>query len=673
MLVVGTSRWPVCPGKISRINRGMKPNLMKNEKCPNIPSIPALSATRRPGEGFYDYVNQNWLNQTHLPQWRSEYSVSDEIEDETENELISILQGLKQTKAPPNPAKRPEDHLRWLSHIWHSSIPEKEEAYIKAWLSQIVQAKSRDELSNVLGQMMRYRMSTIFSLEIQEAIRPPFVLFQSFVSGNLVLPNVYYSEAEYQKGPVWAAYENLVGILAVEYGLPFLLHAIDAEKAVAKILDMPFAVVMKSVKGSQFPKLCPGLCWDALMAGLGFENHWHLRSYLLDAPERIQKLIAWFTDAPIQEVAGLLALHVLVFAAPYLRPAVKTAADDLFQKALRGVQGTPKRDIQFLQDVKLILPDAMGYLYAKAAGDSTTEKKVREMAESIRSSAIQVMRSTKVFSKRTKSKAIEKLRRIKILIGNVESKDALQVQYDEDSLLHSFFSVLEARTQSQLRYVGKPASLESLSGYPSFAANASYYSESNIIMIPWGILKWPMFCKDASLAWNYGGIGAILAHEITHAFDMEGRFYNEKAVYKQWWTRRNIQKFDKATRKVQKFYGSFKHLGISVDGRRTLSENWADLGGCGIALAALKSHLSGTLGPEELREVYKDFFISYAVSWRTLIRRQKMVYSMLTSVHAQSVDRVDRIVPQFQEWVDAFQIHETDSLYLKPSDRLKFF
>jgi putative endopeptidase len=178
-----------------------------------------------------------------------------------------------------------------------------------------------------------------------------------------------------------------------------------------------------------------------------------------------------------------------------------------------------------------------------------------------------------------------------------------------------------------------------------------------------------MYCREAPQGWNLGGIGAVVAHEITHAFDMEGRYYNEKAVYKQWWTRKNINRFEKATRKVTKFYGKYKHLGIQVDGKRTLSENWADLGGVRIALNALKV----TCASEELLEAYKHFFISYAVSWRTSIRRKKMIFSMMMSVHAQSVDRVDRIVPQFQEWVDTFQIHETDALYLRPADRLKFF
>ncbi len=642
---------------------------MKNEKCPNIPSIPALSTTRRPGNGFYEYVNQKWLNETDIQPWRSEYSVSEEIEDLTDKDLIHLLQGLKQVNRPPNPATAPKDHLKWISQIWHDSTPEKEEAYIQTWLSQILQAKSRDDLVNILGQLMRYRVSTLFSLEIQEAVHPPYTMHQSFVTGNLVLPTAYYTDSRYQQSSAWKAYESLVGVLAVEYSLPFLLHAIDAEKAVAKILDTPFRTVIKKISGSDLLRASPEIHWESFMNGLGFDSEWKTRSFLLDAPERISKLVAWISNAPLEELAGLLSLHILVFAAPYLRPSVKSAADALFQTALRGVKEAPTKENQFLQDVKAMLPDALCSLYSEHFSDAAVKRDVEAMVEQIRSAAIEVMRSTQIFTKRTKSKAIEKLRRIKVIVGSSKSSDRIQVTYDENSVLHSMFSILEARTASQLLYVGRPASLGVLSGYPCFSANASYYSESNLIMIPWGILKWPMYCREAPQGWNLGGIGAVVAHEITHAFDMEGRFYNEKAVYKQWWTRKNVNRFEKATRKVAKFYGKYKHLGIQVDGKRTLSENWADLGGVQIALNALKA----TCASEELLEAYKNFFISYAVSWRTSIRRKKMIFSMMTSVHAQSVDRVDRIVPQFQEWVDAFQIHKTDALYLRPADRLKFF
>jgi hypothetical protein len=192
--------------------------------------------------------------------------------------------------------------------------------------------------------------------------------------------------------------------------------------------------------------------------------------------------------------------------------------------------------------------------------------------------------------------------------------------------------------------------------------------------MPWGILQWPFYCKNAPLGWNYGGIGATISHEMTHAFDLEGIEYNPRAIYKEWWTPKDKNRFGQKTRKISKFFSQFKHYGIPLDGKKTLSENWADLGGIFISLRGLKTLLDSMNASDEVRkEAHRQFFIAYATSWRTLVRKEKMLYAITTSVHAPALDRVDRIVPQFQEWYDAFDIRDTDPLYVKPKDRLKFF
>jgi len=210
--------------------------------------------------------------------------------------------------------------------------------------------------------------------------------------------------------------------------------------------------------------------------------------------------------------------------------------------------------------------------------------------------------------------------------------------------------------------------------YPCFQVNASYFPETNHIVLPWGILQWPNYCKNAPLGWNYGGLGATIGHEMTHAFDLEGSLYSPRGVFKETWTRKNRATFTKQTRKVERFFGKFKHYGKAVDGKRTLSENWADLGGLKIALNALKADLDSMKVSASIRkEAYRNFFLSYAVSWRTLVRKEKLLYAMMTSVHAPAEDRVDRIVPQFQEWIDSFDIQEGDRLFIPEGERLKFF
>ena len=619
------------------------------------------------------HVNQTWLKRTPFQVWRSEFSVSEEIENLTDRDLLAIVRKIHNGPSRPITVTKPEDHLYQMYSAWYGSKWEKEEDYVKIWLSQILQATTRQDLARVLGQLMRYRISTFVSMEVQEETQPPYKVRASFVPGNLALPASMYLNEEFKEHIAWKHYESLVQTMAVEYGLPFLLDAMEGEKVLAEILKNGNSGEFKSLKGRHLERLAPDMPWDVFMDAWGADPEWKQRTLLLDGQERLGKLLAWFTHAPVSQVAGVLALHLLVFASPYLRPVIRQKSIALFQTALRGVSKEPSRELQFLMDLKQVLPDMLCYVYSRSRHDTEIIKDVAAMSDEIRKAAIDIMRGTRVFSKRTRSHVFEKLARMRFRIGKGGESSPLTVTYDPESLVHSCFSVFEARTAQMLATVGRPSFPGDQGSYPCFAANASYFSESNHIVMPWGILQWPFYCKAAELGWNYGGLGAILAHELTHAFDMEGRFYNQHAVYKQWWTRKNREKFEAKTRRVKQVFSKVQHFGIALDGERTLSENWADLGGLTVSLKALKSHFPAGISRDAEMEAYRNFFISYAVSWRTLVRKQKMIYSILTSVHSPNIDRVDHMVPNFQEWVDAFDVKPGDALYKHPRDRIKFF
>ena len=235
-------------------------------------------------------------------------------------------------------------------------------------------------------------------------------------------------------------------------------------------------------------------------------------------------------------------------------------------------------------------------------------------------------------------------------------------------------SIISTQNADSYRKSGHPSERSTLT-YPCFIVNASYYEETNQIVIPWGILHPPFFVSEAPLGWNYGGIGATIAHEISHAFDIDGSKYNPQGQYRPWWTRKNTENFKRRTRKMADFFTKHKRFGVHLNGKKTLSENWADFGGIVIVLKALKDELKakGVTDEQEIKEAMKLLFIGYAVSWRDKMRKKKVLYNILKSVHSLPADRVDLIVPHFQEWVDAFDIKESDPLFIPVGERLKFF
>lgn len=643
-------------------------------RCPTTPSIPPPSHTKQPGGGFYLYVNGTWQQSTTIPKWYSEYGLSEEVDIQINKSLLKSINRISNNKSEINlNPSSDEEHLHSFLHIWKTSKPESEESYLKICQHLLMESRSESDIAKWFGWLCRSGISSVIRVVAQEEITPPYFVRSSFTPGKLTLPTQYYLELNLQTTDVWKSYIQYISTCSIELGLPFLIKVIDAEKAIAKILDSPSRILAKTVSGKSLTRWVSDFPWSDFMEGLDMDSHWQTQLWLLDSPDILKKLFGWFCKADSEEIIAVLIFHFITFSSNCLRPSIQAASTALFEKALKGAFHTPPKQMQLLNDVKTVLPDALCNIYSDEQHDTKVIAHMNDIVSKFKTSAAKIMANTTMFPKKIKSRAVEKIHRMKFEIGKGPPTPLPKVSYNPESLLHTIISIQSARVAEMRKITGKPSS-HSESSYPCFQVNASYYPESNYIIIPWGILQWPYYCQNAPLGWNHGGIGATIGHEMTHAFDMEGSMYSPRAQFKNWWTRKARQQFIKQTRKVAKFYTRFQHYGKHLNGRRTLSEDWADLGGIRISLDALKMELDDRKSSDEERKnAYKQFFISYATSWRTLARKKKAIFAMMTSVHSLAEDRVDRIVPQFQEWVDAFDVRPTDTLYIEPSKRLAFF
>ena len=637
-----------------------------------------MSQKIQPGESFYNYVNETWIRNHKIARWRSEYGASDEIEDSTNKELLSILQGITSRFPQTMKPTTARDHISLFTYIWKHRTVENEEAYLQICLHQLMEVANTHDASRFFGWLCRSKIPTIIEFQTTAEKHVPYFVRACLEPGSLALPLKYYLMPSLRGTDVWKAYESFISICSIELGLPFLHKAIEAEEELAKIIDLSDTDTRaKSQKGRTLNKLVPEFEWAGFMEGLDIDRKWQSRIWSIESPEIVRRILKWVSTANNEKVIAVFALHLISFVSPFLRKPIKDASALLFQKTLRGVSVSPPLNERFLGDIQSVLPDALCEIYNERQHDTTILTDIQSMVENLRKAAIHLIDGTTIFSKRTRLATKEKINRMKFLIGNGNPTSLPDVTYTPDSLIHTIISIQGERSRDLIKITGSPPSMED-SPYPCYIANASYYEETNHIVLPWGILKWPYYCKNAGtksielLAWNYGGIGATIGHEMIHAFDTDGSLYNARGKYKESWTRKDRAKFGRETRKVSKFFSKFRHYGIKLDGERTLSENWADLGGLRLALNALKADLVGATEIQR-KEAFKYFFVSYAHSWVTLVRKEKMLYSILTSVHAPAEDRVNRIVPQFQEWVEVFDIKESDSLFIPKSERLRFF
>jgi len=474
---------------------------------------------------------------------------------------------------------------------------------------------------------------------------------------------------------VWLAYEKFIATCSIELGLPFLHKAIEAEESLAKIFSKSFVHLAESNRGSSWKSWMPNFEWSAFMAGLDIDTAWERRIWTINSLERFKGILDWFSSAEEEHIISLMTMHLIRVAAPYLRTEIKDAYYDLYKKEILGVAQLPEKEEYMLYQIKTILPDALCNVYSNHHRNVNILKNIAKLVSSLKHGAIDYMRHSSLMAKKTQGKIIEKLHRMKFILGNSRSTLMPRVRYTPDSFIHTVFSINSARLKSNINLTGRTLD-KAHSDYPCFITNASYFQESNDIYLPWGILEYPFYSADAKtpLGWNYGGIGATICHEITHAFDLEGSLFTPTGQFKETWTRKNRNKFKRQTRRVSEFFGKFKHFGKKLNGKKTLSEDWADLGGLKISLHSLNLELAQRAATDaEKKQAHRQFFIAYARTWATLSRKKALLYSMDESVHGLAEDRVDRIVPQFQEWVDAFEIKENAPLYLAPGKRLKFF
>jgi putative endopeptidase len=243
-------------------------------------------------------------------------------------------------------------------------------------------------------------------------------------------------------------------------------------------------------------------------------------------------------------------------------------------------------------------------------------------------------------------------------------------EISDKQMLRNLFKINEKDTEYGIEEIGIRGDSARTPYWDSacFEVNAFYYPDYNEMIIPAGILQPPFYDPKKSLAWNLGGIGNVITHEITHGFDSDGRNHDGDGNYAPWWTEEENTEYEKKSKQIEELF-SVEYMGATINGKLTLMENIADLGGVSISLQALRDEMAGKTSVERQR-MLKDFFVSYAVSWRNKDRKKKADLASKTDKHAPPELRVNKILSQFPEFYETYGLKPGDSLWVLPEDRV---
>jgi putative endopeptidase len=433
------------------------------------------------------------------------------------------------------------------------------------------------------------------------------------------------------------------------------------------------------VKPRQLAVRWPHVPWDALFAALslplkelaGKEPH-----LIVHNPRYLATLDRLFRTVSVDRWRNLLTAMAINALARFLPPPFDELQFEVFGRALSGArEKDPQVDLT-LDVVEQTLPDALGRLYVERYVPADVRPRAIHLMESVRASAIRRIKAADWMSEAARAMAAHKMARMVFKVAypptdQWETYDSLEVRVE--GLLDNILAANELEYTQELKNIGKRVQKGKWDD-AVFRANAYYYSEGNEMVIPVGILQPPFFSVHQSVAANLGGIGAVVGHEMTHGFDMDGRRYDADGNMRDWWTAKDEAVFVRMTNRFVRQYSAHKLYGHPVNGKLTLSENIADLSGVAIALDALKHHIGDADVPENSRlAAYRTFFSTFARTWATKERRKRTVNRLLVDPHAPPMLRVNMVVTQFDEFYEAYGIGEDHPIWVAKKDRLSLW
>lgn len=625
----------------------------------------AIDPATSPCDDFYQHACGGWLKATAIPDdeasWYRSFSVIRERNEET---LRGILERYAKGEGAGEPyAKALGDF--YASCMDEAGIEKADLRPVQPWLDRIAAVKDAKDLQKVMGELQDQGMNMVFDLTAAQDFGDATKVVGMFWQGGLGMPErEYYTDTSPKMTELRGKYEQHVAEMLKLAGEPE-----PAAKAKAKkILDVETKLakawmskedrrepkkIHHHATRAELPKMVPGLDWDAWLSAAGAGD---VKEFNVSQPE--------FMKAAAQMIAGKIPLADWK---TYLRwQVLRQTGDELpkrfvdekfrWRQTLVGAKSLPPRWKRCVRAVDGAMGEALAQPFVKqtlgAEGKSTVVGMVQAVEKSMHENLDQLPWMDDV----TRKAALVKLSKVANKIAYPEkwrSYDKLQIQ--RDGYLGNVVRAAAFEQDRQLAKIGKPVDRAEWQMSPP-TVNAYYDAQLNEMVFPAGILQPPFYSNAASTGANYGGIGMVMGHELTHGFDDEGRQFDADGNLKDWWSKTVDAEFDRRAECVKKQFDDYTVLdGVHVNGKLTLGENIADLGGVKLSYRAMKAQLAAKPTPKAGgRTPEQEFFLGFAQGWCGKLRDEALRHLVATNPHSPPNLRVNGPLSNLPEFAEAF-------------------
>jgi putative endopeptidase len=632
-------------------------------------------ASVKPGDDFYKYANGVWLDSANIPADRGAYGPGTTLSELSERRLKSIVEDASRGDTP-NGSNRQKIADYYASFMDQDAIEALGLKPIVADLGRIAAAGSKPQIATLFGSP---GFTSIFAVAIGANPKSPSHYAINITQSGLGLPDRdYYLNSDKSLEDVRQKYlEHIARILE-------LAHVADGSSKARAILDLETALAQAHwpIERRRDPEATynprnkqqivaenPGFSWQSFFDASEIGGR---QDFIVNESSAVHDSAAVFAQTPLKTLQAYLTYHFIVDHASALPRDFDRERFAFYGTVLNGTPEQRDRWKRGVRATSAALGDAIGELYAAQYFPPQSKAKMEALVANLRVAFAKRIDALAWMSPQTRKRAQEKLATFVTKIGYPNQwKDYRALVIVRGDPIGNDKRAALWEWDRQLARLDQPVDRGEW-GMQVSDINAYYNPLNNEIVFPAAILQPPFFDANADDAVNYGGIGAVIGHEISHGFDDEGRMFAADGSLSDWWNQRDADAFKDRSAKLVKRYSAFEALpGLFVRGENTLGENIGDLGGLNIALDAYHHSLKGAPAPM-IANLSGDqrFFLSFAQIWRIKYRDNNLRNIVMSDVHSPGQFRVDGPLPNIDAWYAAFGVQEGDKLYVKPADRV---
>ncbi|MCD0464442.1 M13 family metallopeptidase [Flavobacterium sp. ENC] len=652
-------------------------------------NISYMNTKISPTEDFFRYVNGTWLDKTEIPSDRNSWGSFNELRQKTDDNSLAILK--EASKDPKYKSNTDQGKAIALFNTILDTVGRNKLGVkpLEPVLKKIDAIKNVTDLQNFLIEMEPQGGLGFFGVGIGADAKNSNVNSVSIGPGRLGLSDKdYYNADDKDSKEKRAKYELHVARMMQFIGE----NPAKAKQSAAQILALETAMsaprldrVERRDRRKQYnptavadlKKTIPSIQWDKFFAGIGMAK---VDTVIVTQPRYMAELEKIFTEKKVADWKEYLKWSALNKSASLLSTEIENANFDFYGKTLTGALKQRPREEMALQVINNATGEALGKLYVEKLFPAEAKGKAQKMIQNVILAYENRINALPWMSAATKVKAIEKLKKITIKIGYPDKwKDYSALEIKNVSEGGTYFNNVANLSKwdykEDLAKLGKPVDKTEWGMSPQ-TVNAYYNPSYNEIVFPAAILQPPFYNYQADEAVNYGGIGAVIGHEISHGFDDSGARYNADGNLVDWWTADDLKQFTELGTALAAQYSALEPLpGIHVDGKFTLGENIGDLGGINAAYDGLQLYLKANGNPGLIDGFTPEqrFFISWATVWRTKSRDEAIKSQVKTDPHSPGMYRAYVPIQNVDAFYDAFGIKKGDKMYVEPEKRVKIW